>query len=673
MANKDKRARHDESRTRGDLQDSSAPGDSRFESLRQATLQSVSKGSDFEKHREKAYAATQGVAARTAIQQVFAEAWATVRHVGGGDLVAEMPPWMLRLLQTAPWLTRWRSSGDSAIVESAIEQVIADAEETDVGAPSVAIPRRGSDGTTMGVSAFLRPPRRGGVGRISRVPSEARLQLARALRSVTSSREFQSLFQETIPTALRGLEEELREAKGGRIAVADVVIGLLIEAGMEPLREPLAPYIRRYVEPDRVSEADWWKTVGALADMLPIDTSRLSFVYYDEVIEDVFKKWNGRRPAAAEVDPEEWEVLQADANNIAARIGGIFQGMQREVTPEGRSVIMAGIEIAVAATLARPTHGLDNFESSVFEDGFWREIQRLGVSLGRLLTMLDAMNTIGVEWNDHPLTQATMFAVASVARAARGIGDRTASSFFNSGVSLLRQQRNFADRAKAAKARALLNLLGLCWALQLNAGLRDAMVAGDGLDCTVNLFGAIIELNTAELRQDIVRLVDSLRQFVDDAATDAAGDYERLHGAWERLGIATPAAPHTPADHATIFAAATGLLERLGDSLIPGTPGTKNLLERTVQLVPRCIEVLCEPREWEATVAAIRSRIDVVGAKTRDPVATFVDNFSLVHRSLLLAGLEPRWDDLVARAMVPRCDSLADAFTEVVHALLGKQ
>ncbi len=108
---------------------------------------------------------------------------------------------------------------------------------------------------------------------------------------------------------------------------------------------------------------------------------------------------------------------------------------------------------------------------------------------------------------DDDLARAYEYAVAAIIRAHRQKHERVASAFFNTGVTLIRVEKLPEVRQKKPEvilARVAMNALGLFWTNHLNLGLERALVDDDGLDCAVNLLGALstfVQDNTGMFKQ----------------------------------------------------------------------------------------------------------------------------------------------------------------------------
>lgn len=116
------------------------------------------------------------------------------------------------------------------------------------------------------------------------------------------------------------------------------------------------------------------------------------------------------------------------------------------------------------------------------------------------------------------------------------------SSWFNAGVSLLRarRQRNAPEPSTIRRARVIVNALGVWWALEsTNAGdLRVSMVENDGIDCAVNMMGAISELfceESDDYATDRLHAIGDQLRAMRALLPGSVRDFLRLDGSFQSL------------------------------------------------------------------------------------------------------------------------------------------
>lgn len=222
----------------------------------------------------------------------------------------------------------------------------------------------------------------------------------------------------------------------------------------------------------------------------------LSIVYYHEALQAITAlDETTRAKEMGKIAP----TIQTSANNLAASIARLRSGRTDAVSAQYAPLIRSLSNITVAVTRPASESGTKFFEETadalelpgeiVLDSGerFTRVewLERLSASL---------MVSSPYEHNDDGRLQiAWRYAVVGMTRCAsprktRGSGP---ASLFNSGVELLRRDDQME---KAPLLRAILNSAGAFAALRISDDLREAMIANDGGDCIVNLFGSLVDL-----------------------------------------------------------------------------------------------------------------------------------------------------------------------------------
>jgi len=111
---------------------------------------------------------------------------------------------------------------------------------------------------------------------------------------------------------------------------------------------------------------------------------------------------------------------------------------------------------------------------------------------------------------------------------------RISATFFNAGVWALH------DSVKLLSCRIAFNLLGLAWAFRkAGADTERALVEYNGLDCSVNMFGAFTDLPGKQAPGSARKLADALVSFRESLSRKGQGkdEFFRLDSSWRELGM----------------------------------------------------------------------------------------------------------------------------------------
>lgn len=227
------------------------------------------------------------------------------------------------------------------------------------------------------------------------------------------------------------------------------------------------------------------------------------------------------------------------ATNIAANnLAGFIASRQRNVKTGDaphRQVAFHLQFLATACNLAQPGIEIDGKAALAFGKSAKMPFADAELAGGAMLALLEMANVPsawqviveaeGAGRSDFgEAGQLLLGVLAGLARMAFNAPedhDEIAAAFFNSGISALRVARGKYPRSKDPDAasqkfiivRIVLNGLGLWWALEKSRDIAQALDAFHGMDCAVNLFGAL-----ADTRGDAKRMVG-----LTDSVADLAG------------------------------------------------------------------------------------------------------------------------------------------------------
>jgi hypothetical protein len=506
-------------------------------------------------------------------------------------------------------------------------------------------------------------------------PFEVVIQLRDLLRDRRSA---VAHYRSTIPATLRRLEDVGTD----RIGIADVVIEALRRRpeSLDSLAERLAPSIRSYLIPVERHEADWYKTLGSLADVLHQGGFRglLGVVYYDEILFAIKTAWSNSTPRREAVDAELWEVVEANANNLAADVARALQHHRGGMTADPlvvRRHLRDLVQISAAASVAVMPSSDEASSLSVIPR--WNELRPQGLPWRTFLELAGRLgfSSLGAD----SVEEAYIVSLGAVARAALRSADRTAAAFFNAGVTLARLRPSSPDNAAA---RVLLNGLGAGWALRLNDSLAAAMTDGDGLDCLVNLFGAAATMGKvpSELKvalQKLASLTDAALRLEPGLAGVGGPDRARLSASFEKLNLEFEAANPGP----------TRLSRDLDDALAQVNLEVSGLLQldigeradpvaETAAAVTELFEKALSPAPGakERLVGLVTETVSGLAEAARDPVKAVLDYEALRGTGgfLVKTGVvtAAEWRDRLEGASRRPCESLVAAYSEALRVPL---
>lgn len=294
-------------------------------------------------------------------------------------------------------------------------------------------------------------------------------------------------------------------------------------------------------------DAGYYKTHGTLADLLgdqrdPASRATAAAIY-GRVIDAMRQRWH-------EYQPDWFDPLIADANNRASTLAELQQ--DDEALASIRLSIVAGLaqDAEAASGRARP----EPDAAAAHELAAVLFFDRAAPLPDAWLAALARMANIPTAWRgwadevysaggaaSQPLPgHFPLWLTASAAPARLLLGHDikdVTGALFNTAVALLRVSGQRSE--SASLARVGLNAAALRLALAGSEGVYAALVRDNGLDCAVNLLGAL-----AGLPQDRhSALAPTLSRFaallwsMPDLVRAQSGDYLRMRNSLEKVGI----------------------------------------------------------------------------------------------------------------------------------------
>ncbi len=303
---------------------------------------------------------------------------------------------------------------------------------------------------------------------------------------------------------------------------------------------------RVHLEAERVgADAGYYKTRVALADLLSDDATRpgrlLRATLYDEILRELRPRAGRLRMGKA------WlELLEADGNNLAAVLDDLLLG-------EG--LTDSAMRLSVSAAVAQ--HDAAGERSARLWPVFLKgcapeEPDRHAVLIDQMMNVPSAwrrmVNVIFPEsdpnereWRGH-VVSGLLAGLAAACRVALDIEDRkVAAALFNAGVDLKKAGDTGLKTNDVAMARVALNAAGLGWVLRPDAiadadDIETALHQANGIDCAVNLLGALTELASVD-KAAIHRFATAMWAYRAGPEED---EYQRMAGSLRKLRVPLP-------------------------------------------------------------------------------------------------------------------------------------
>lgn len=391
------------------------------------------------------------------------------------------------------------------------------------------------------------------------------------------------------------------------------------------------------------------------------------------------------------------KVTAVAANNLAGHIADEMQTHPEKYRDDARGKALRVLNrLHLLATIARLT---DVDPSKVVSTqqalDFWRSVGRSrsdgnGVEALRSAHALIGMANVASAWDEvdwafiQPSSdfgtqwrsfgedwQAVMSAHAALARMVfneKDDYDDIGSAFFNVGAAL---GRISGRKVETALLRVAVNALGLRWALEQATGMDQALEGYHGLDCAVNLLGALTDVSDGETPSVEALAAVLFAWRVQGNATEALVDYHRMENSLRELGIDSGSLPAVEPS----LPAAREALMRLLEARFPSMagpdlmkPGDPKTLGPLAQEIRRLFGDALGEDEFRKQAADLYTLLDALADKATDLPAAWKTLYSgWIHEGspVIDAGLmdQNTWRGLEVRAVRP-IDSLADWLRE---------
>lgn len=273
--------------------------------------------------------------------------------------------------------------------------------------------------------------------------------------------------------------------------------------------------------------------------------------------------------------------------------------------------------------------------------------------------------SFGEDW------QAVMSAHAAFARMVfneKDDYDDIGSAFFNVGAAL---GRISGRKVEMALLRVAVNVLGLRWALEQATGMDQALDEYHGLDCAVNLLGALTDVSDVETAPIEALAAVLFAWRAQGSATDTMVNYHRMENSLRELKIDSGSLPAVEPSLPVARAALMHLLEARFPSMAGPNlmkPGDPQTLGPLAQELWRLFGDALGNDEFKKQAADLYTLLDALADKAADlPAAwqTLYGDWVGQGSPIVDAGLmdQNTWRGLEVRA-VHQIDSLADWLRE---------
>lgn len=399
------------------------------------------------------------------------------------------------------------------------------------------------------------------------------------------------------------------------------------------------------------------------------------------------------------------KVTAVVANNLASHIADEMQSHPDKYREDAKTKALRILNrLHVLATVARLTEVDASNDVSLQQAlDFWRSVGRSrsdgdGVEALRSVHALIGMANVAAAWDKIDWAfvlpsselgaqwrsfgedwQAVMSAHAALARMVfneKDDYDDIGSAFFNVGAAL---NRISGRKAEMALLRVAVNALGLRWALEQATAMDQAFEEYHGLDCAVNLLGALTDVSDVE-----TTLVEALAAVLfawraQGSATDTMVNYHRMENSLRELKIDSGSLPMVEpslpaAREALVHLLAARLPSMAGPDLL--RPGDSQTLGHLAQELWRLFGDALGEDEFRQQVADLYTLLDALADKATDlPAAwqTLYGDWVGQGSPIVDAGLmdQNSWRGIEDRAVHP-VDSLADWLRENLRDIAAR-
>ncbi|MEO3812639.1 hypothetical protein ABGB17_26865 [Sphaerisporangium sp. B11E5] len=313
-------------------------------------------------------------------------------------------------------------------------------------------------------------------------PDAVELQVASATENMP-----EAMLERFVRGPLAATVERLERQNATREQVADIVLRPLRKVAGRPEATMLGMRLLGYVQGQRERTLGYCLTVAIIADLLgesaDTESSYASLIGYHSALRGV---WELLTEGELEFEGRARRFTATNTANLATEMWKLIEASPS--TPEERERrhrVMRTLKMMAA--VAKEAPDIEDAAATAVLEG-------LGVRAAPPRAALAVIRTIGIGvadlWSDDLPDQARLLSAGAVAAATMDESDRMAAAFFNAGVTLLQSDRR--ETSTVIWARMVLNLLGMRWGLAED-GTPAAFIAGDGLDCAVNLLGSAVE------------------------------------------------------------------------------------------------------------------------------------------------------------------------------------
>jgi hypothetical protein len=396
-------------------------------------------------------------------------------------------------------------------------------------------------------------------------------------------------------------------------------------------------------------------------------------------------------------------ILKVASNNLAAQVASDMQvrleRYQDAETAKAAHRVLNRLQMLSTVARLADVSPVDE-QAARLATEFWQatghprtdglQAQRAAQALMGMANVLSAWNEVnwravgasedaGLEWqsfgDDWQATVSTQAALARMAFNDENDYDEIGAAFFNVGAALGR----FDGGQKTALLRVAVNAIGLRWALERAKDMDQAMTDYHGLDCAVNLLGALTEVVNVAGRsgEHIEALVATLFAWGAHAdSTEALVDFQRIKGSLRELRVDVTKLPAADSTPSAALSALLGLLATLLPVLAAPTstkPGDPQALAPVAAELSRLFGDALGEKAYRGYQAQLNVLLDAMAWQADDMQAawqTLYSQWAAAGNPIVDAGFisENAWGELERRAVHP-AESLADWLRESLKYL----
>lgn len=269
---------------------------------------------------------------------------------------------------------------------------------------------------------------------------------------------------------------------------------------------------------------------------------KVAVFYFEEVLFEYYRQMS---------DDSEFRLVKRDrrslevaGNNCGNHLDDLRVSGSDEKTINSMWALISGITVAVAVAENRE-------DVSELEFGIISACLKTSFNLPDANT-LDRGTLVAVDvmmygpgaWRsefDHQQMLGLMLSAGLIRLARPSRHEDAVSPIFNAGVELLRVGEERRDTRRLVWQRILVNATGLWWSLKLHSDWNSALTKFHGIDCLVNLWGAISDakVELQDQNSDFYRYCLKLYHWTKVATTKAPeklADLERIRRSFVILG-----------------------------------------------------------------------------------------------------------------------------------------